>query len=83
MCVSIIIGASRLERQGDLKARLGDIIYLPDTPNGARGDDRGCLCWVDVEAMAKREKLNVTLDVTGDYILTSRAKSQSEQEGGQ
>lgn len=55
MCASVIIDGHLLESQGELKTRLGPLIYLSYAPQGAKDDDDGCLCLVDVPAMAERE----------------------------
>jgi hypothetical protein len=68
MCAGIIIGDQMLESQGAVKVVLGDLIYSDDAPNGAKNDDDGCLCWVNVTAMAERENMIATWDGM-DWVL--------------
>jgi hypothetical protein len=79
MCASVIIDGHLLESQGALKNVLGDLIYLSDAPVGATADDNGCLCWVDIPAMAERNGLGSTWDGM-DWVLT-RASQHTDTQG--
>lgn len=71
MCRMVFIGETEAcETQRELRHALGSIIYRPDAPPGAKHDDTGCLCWVDVAQMAARE--GYAVDERGDWILTKR-----------
>jgi hypothetical protein len=69
VCAVCFISEYGLETQGELRKALGPMVYLPDTPNGAKGDDKGCLCWVDVKALAERAGLVARFDGM-DWLVT-------------
>lgn len=76
MCATVFVnpGTPRVvvcETQAQLKEALRKpLIYLPDAPPGAYGDDRGCLCWVDVERIANGAGYSSTFDGV-DYAVTT------------
>lgn len=69
MCQMVWINdGPECETQAELKRAMGDLIYLPNAPVGAIDDADGCLCWVDVEAMARRDGYDA--EYVGDWKLT-------------
>lgn len=79
MCASVLFDGQLLESQGAVKAALGDLIYSSDAPAGAKNDDDGCLCWVDIPAVAERNGLVPTWDGM-DWVLT-RASHHTDTQG--
>lgn len=67
MCTELVVWpdtdlSKLIESQEQLQEFIGgDLVFVQDAPKGA-SDPHGCLCWVDLEALGKRQGFEVEYD---------------------
>lgn len=76
MCrIAFIEDGPECETQGELASALEvPLIYLDGTPDGAKGDAAGCLCWVDVPATCLAAGFRA-VDANGDWHVRTSLRA--------